>query len=126
MGEARSHREHSQDAPACLQPLVLCGCARDSQCFLQEMLLHSVLELAAQGVVFGMNVRFLKKASFQVGFLQKTSFQVGFFPPMLGGRGQQPCTAATVLISCSAPIPLGSFFHLLAALIFGCSSDLGF
>lgn len=37
--------------------------------------------------------------------------------------------AATVLISCSAPVPLWAWvpaLHLIAALIFGCGSGLGF
>lgn len=82
MGEASSHGQHSQDAPARLQPLVLCGHARDFQCFLHEMLLHPLSELAAQGVAIGMNLSFLRKAA----------CQAGFFPPILGGSGQQPCT----------------------------------
>lgn len=81
MGEASSHRQHSQDAPAHLQPLCLWPCLRFSALSARGVAAPSD-GIAVQGVAIGTNRRFLREVP----------CQVGFFPPMLAGSAQQPCT----------------------------------
>lgn len=108
MGETSSHRQHSQDEPAHLQPLVLCGHhAWGVQGFLHEMLLHPLLELAVQGAAIGINL----------------SMPGWLLPTHPWWQWPAALHAATVLISCSTPIPLWLWvpaLHFIAALILGC------
>lgn len=114
-----SHSQHSQDAPAHLQPLVLCGHAWDFQCFLHEMLLHPLQVGTCSTRSYHWNESEVSKGSSIPGWLLPT-------PPWW--QCSAALHAATVLI-CSAPIPLWSWgpaLHLRAALIFVCVTGLGF